>query len=78
MTLHAKWFSEHRKAENPPDPRYPLGMSIDCTGGRPGCAVSLEYPAPCVGKWIIRCDVCNSLSIVEQTSGTTDEPQGYQ
>jgi len=29
MTLHAEWFSEGRTAQHPPDPRYPLGISVD-------------------------------------------------
>jgi hypothetical protein len=79
MTLHARWFGdfdehgEARKAQHPPDPRYPLGVVVDCTEGRPSCSVSLEYPAPCVGKWLIRCDVCHTLSIVT-AAGRPDDP----
>jgi hypothetical protein len=54
FALHLTWFGAGRKAENPPDARYPLGISVDCTTGRSSCAVSLLCPAPGVGKWIIR------------------------
>jgi hypothetical protein len=73
MTLHAKWFGEDRKARHPPDPRYPLGMSVDCTEGRPGCTTTLQYPAPGIGKWIIRCDACGTFSIVS-AAGRVDDP----
>jgi hypothetical protein len=64
MTLIATWFSEHRRAQHPLDPHYPLGLLFDASGGRPYCEVALEYPAPCVGKWIVKCYVCGLLAIV--------------
>jgi hypothetical protein len=51
MTLHAEWIGEGgRKAQHPPDPRYPLGIVVDGSAGRPSCSVSLEYPAPFFGQ----------------------------
>jgi hypothetical protein len=38
------WFSEGRRAQHPRDP---LGLLCKCG------EIALEYPAPCVGKWII-------------------------
>jgi hypothetical protein len=73
MTLHAEWFSEGRTAQHPPDPRYPLGIAVDGSAGRPSCSISLPYPAPCVGKWIIRCDVCDTVSMVT-AAGRVDDP----
>jgi hypothetical protein len=73
MTLIATWFSEHRRAQYPPDPAYPLGMSCDLSRGRPSCAVALEYPAPCVGKWLINCDLCGTNAIVT-AAGRPDDP----
>jgi len=35
MSLIATWFSEGRRAQHPPDPRYPLGMLFDASAGRP-------------------------------------------
>ena len=60
MTLIATWFNEHRRAQHPLDPHYPLGLLFDASGGRPYCEVALEYSAPCVGKWIVKCYVCGS------------------
>jgi hypothetical protein len=74
VTLHAEWLGEGgRKAQHPPDPRFPLGIIMDCAEGRPACSISLLYPAPCVGKWLIRCDVCATLSIVT-AAGRVDDP----
>ncbi len=73
MTLHARWFGEGRRAQHPPDPRYPLGIPVDGTQGRPGCEVKLEYPAPCIGKWWITCDVCGTNAIVT-AAGRPDDP----
>jgi hypothetical protein len=64
MTLIATCFSEGRRAQHPPDPLYPLGMFCDLSRGRPSCSVALQYPAPCVGKRIIKCDVCGILALV--------------
>jgi hypothetical protein len=74
MTLHAKFLGEGgRKAQHPPDPRYPLGLTVDGSEGRPSCTVSLQYPAPCVGKWLIGCDQCGTVSIVT-AAGRADDP----
>jgi hypothetical protein len=37
MSLIATWFSEGRRAQHPPDPRYPLGVALPdqtSTGGQ--------------------------------------------
>lgn len=73
MTLIATWFSEHRRAQHPPDPAYPLGLLADLSAGRPCCEVALEYPAPCVGKWLIKCDVC-ALTAIVTAAGRVDDP----
>jgi hypothetical protein len=73
MTLRAVWFDEGRTAQFAPDPHYPLGLEVDLSRGQPSCTVSLRYPAPRVGKWIIRCDVCGFLGIVS-AAGRADDP----
>ncbi len=73
MTLHAKFLSERRKAQQPPDPRHPLGIVVDGTKGRLACSVSLEYPSPCVGKWLIQCDTCDMVALVT-AAGRVDDP----
>ena len=35
MSLIATCFSEGRRGQHPPDPRYPLGMLFDASAGRP-------------------------------------------
>jgi hypothetical protein len=32
MTLIATWFSEGRRAQHPPDPRYPMGIDGGFSG----------------------------------------------
>jgi hypothetical protein len=39
-------------------------MLFDASAGRPFCKVALQYPAPCVDKWMIKCDVCRLLAMV--------------
>jgi hypothetical protein len=39
-------------------------MLFDASAGRPCCEVALQYPAPCVGKWLIKCDLCGTNAIV--------------
>jgi hypothetical protein len=73
LTLIATWWSEDRPGQHPPDPAYPLGVLLDTSAGRPFCEVALVYPAPCVGKWIIKCSVCGLLALVT-AAGRVDDP----
>jgi hypothetical protein len=73
VTLHATFIDEGRQAEHPPDPNFPLGIGVDCTAGRPGCAVALRYPALGIGKWFIRCDACGTNALVS-AAGRSDDP----
>jgi hypothetical protein len=57
-------FSERRRAQHPRDP---LGLLCKCG------EIALEYPAPCVGKWIIKCDLCGIFAMVG-AAGRPDDP----
>jgi hypothetical protein len=48
-------------------------MLFDASADRPCCEVAPQYPAPCVGKWLIKCSVCGVLAIVT-AAGRPDDP----
>jgi hypothetical protein len=45
---------------------------VHASGGAPSCEVALEYPAPCVGKSIFKCDVCGILAIASAAERPDD------
>jgi hypothetical protein len=62
------------KAKCPPDPNYPHGIEIDAAPpGTPTCIVTLPYPAPECGHWVVRCDEC-LMSIAITAAGRVDDP----
>jgi hypothetical protein len=67
------FISQNRKAECPPDPRYPEGIHLD-PQRLPACRVDLPYPAPCVGVWYIECDRCKTVVAVT-AAGRPDDPR---
>jgi hypothetical protein len=70
-----EWLWRSREpARNPPDPRYPRGIALDLTkGASVRCSVSLQYPAPGVGTWLIRCEACGWQGAVT-AAGRADDP----
>lgn len=70
-----RWADAGRKARNPSNPAYPDGITLDLTDGRtPCCRVTLPYPAPQVGQWVIVCDLCK-LRVVGTAAGRKDDPR---
>jgi hypothetical protein len=62
------------KAQCPPDPRYPMGVCADVTLGKePSCVVTLPYPAPECGHFIVLCEVCK-FSLAITATGRADDP----
>lgn len=61
------------KAQCPPNPQYPDGIAIDGAGAGPACKVSLPYPAPECGMWMVECDEC-PLTIGISAAGRADDP----
>lgn len=63
------------KAQCPSDPRYPKGIALDCSmgAGAPYCTVTLPYPAPECGVYIIICDHC-TMKVVVTAAGRPDDP----
>jgi hypothetical protein len=73
------FWDRHRKAQDPPDPRYPRGMIINGPGWAQGkcCKVKLPYPAPSCGNWFIECDQCGANAMVT-CAGRPDDPKLYK
>lgn len=70
-----KFLSHGRKAECPPDPKYPNGMVVDVARGKKqSCAVDLPYPAECIGAWIMKCKTCGR-SVAITAAGRPDDPK---
>jgi len=62
------------KAQCAPNPLYPKGIALD--GSKPGqlsCTVTLPYPAPECGMWLVFCDQC-PMSVMITAAGRIDDP----
>jgi len=75
MSQHLVTFfpSGRGKAQCPPDPNYPEGIPLDVSQGRPSCLVTLPYPAPECGLWIVTCRKCLT-SVAITAAGRPDDP----
>lgn len=63
------------KAQCPPDPAYPDGVSVNATRpGEEGCVTELPYPAPECGHWRICCATCG-MTVVVTAAGRPDDPR---
>lgn len=63
------------KAQCEPDPRFPKGVVLNACKDTEvvNCEVTLPYPAPECGFWIIRCQRC-SVSVAVTAAGRPDDP----
>jgi hypothetical protein len=70
-----EWVWRSREpARNAPHPDYPYGIALDLAHGKtPSCEVTLAYPAPGVGTWIISCAECG-FSFAITAAGRPDDP----
>jgi hypothetical protein len=73
--LNVRWVDHGRKAQCPPDPRYPDGVDVKIpSDGSAICGTALPYPAPQCGVWMIECDVCGQTAAVT-AAGRPDDPR---
>lgn len=73
-----RWASSGRTAQSAPNPAYPDGVVVDMTAGQtPHCEVTLPYPAPEVGVWIVECESCG-LRAAATAAGRPDDPRAVQ
>lgn len=78
MTLSVEWVDLHREPAHPANPKYPDGISVDLTGGKPKyCEAQLRYPAPRCGMHIITCTTCD-LRVSLSTAGRADDPRSVR
>jgi hypothetical protein len=76
MTSHSVTFvpSGRGKARCAPDPDYPRGKHVDASDGHlMVCRVTLPYPAPECGHFLVECEQCG-LSAAVTAAGRPDDP----
>jgi hypothetical protein len=73
--IKIQFLSHHRKARVAPDPKFPNGIDINLAGeAGKTCQVTLPYPAPECGVWILNCEDCGYRAAIT-TAGRTDDPR---
>ena len=69
------WVDRGREPKCPPNPKYPLGIDIDCSdGAKLTCSTKLEYPAKRCGVYLVQCMICGKTAGVT-TAGRPDDPR---
>jgi hypothetical protein len=63
------------KAQCPPNPDYPNGVSMSTVADRKNlyCKIDLTYPAPECGMWSIKCKTCG-FTVLVTAAGRPDDP----
>ena len=77
MEMHKVEFraSGRGKAQCPPNPNFPEGIDVSvCREGEAHCKVTLPYPAPECGVFIVDCAACNTR-IAITAAGRQDDPR---
>jgi hypothetical protein len=70
-----EWFDSKREPHEPPDPRYPKGIDLNCAGfAAKTCCAGLPYPAKRCGVYLVKCRVCQTTAVVT-TAGRPDDPR---
>jgi hypothetical protein len=74
QNLQVKWIDRGREPKCPPNPAYPKGKPIDCTGGAEHfCQTDLPCPAKRCGLWYVECEACGANALIT-TAGRPDDP----
>lgn len=60
-------------AQCPPNPEFPKGVMIDAAGEKTACAVTLPYPAPECGMFMLECRICG-MKVAVTAAGRPDDP----
>lgn len=70
-----RWEWRSREpARSPADPKWPFGIAHDISkGASVFCTAFLKYPAPGVGTWLVRCEICGWQGAVT-AAGRADDP----
>jgi hypothetical protein len=76
MSHHKVTFvpSGRGKAQCAPDPNYPNGKILNARHEDECCEVSLPYPAPECGYFLVDCSKCG-LKVMITAAGRPDDPR---
>lgn len=67
------WIDRGREPQVKPNPAFPDGIDLD-PGERPACKVALPYPAKRAGFYVVRCEICDTTTVVT-AAGRPDDPR---
>lgn len=68
------WIDHGREPQCTPNPRFPEGIDLDFSGGKPSCTTLLPYPAKRCGLYVVKCNLCG-FSAACTTAGRPDDPR---
>jgi hypothetical protein len=72
------WVDSGVMPQCPPRPEYPDGVDIDASRGQfLACVTPLDYPAPRVGYYQIKCRICGR-NLAVTTAGRPDDPRSIK
>ncbi len=78
QAIEVNWIDRGREPQCPPDPAYPKGIDLDCSGGaRVTCKTDLPYPAKRCGYFVVGCATCGQKIIIT-TAGRPDDPRSVK
>lgn len=78
LAMKVTWLDEGRVPQHPPDPAYPNGIDVDCSGGaKETCTQLLPYPAERCGQYFVVCENCGCTIIITAT-GRQDDPRSVK
>jgi hypothetical protein len=76
--ITVSWVDRGREPQCPPNPAYPDGIDLDCSGGAEiTCKAPLPYPAKCCGYFVAKCEICLQ-QVVITTAGRPDDPRSIR
>jgi hypothetical protein len=74
MTFKFTFLDAGREPQCVPDPRYPNGIDLDLSSGKPGCCFNTPYPAPRCGTMVAECETCG-IRVTFTVAGRIDDPR---
>lgn len=76
--MKVEWVDRGIEPQSAPDPNFPKGVDLDVSNGASKCClVTLPYPAPRCGYYVITCERCKQVSVVT-TAGRPDDPRSFK
>lgn len=69
------WHDSGHEPTQPPHKEWPSGVGLDTSRDAEfKCVVLLSYPAPRIGNYEVRCQLCGYAAMVT-TAGRIDDPK---